>query len=49
VYDGPGARRMLIMDPVTGAVLGLESTFTTAEPEYGVKKGDVMSYSAWMR
>ncbi|OUD01596.1 CU044_5270 family protein [Streptomyces swartbergensis] len=49
VYDGPGARRMLIMDPVTGAVLGLESTFSTAEPEYGVKKGDVMSYSAWMR
>ncbi|KMS77163.1 hypothetical protein ACM01_00540 [Streptomyces viridochromogenes] len=49
VYDGPGARRMLIMDPVTGAVLGLETTFTKAEPEYGVKAGDVMSYSAWMR
>ncbi|MEU6183640.1 CU044_5270 family protein [Streptomyces coeruleorubidus] len=49
VYDGQDARRMLIMDPVTGAVLGLESTFSTAEPEYGVKKGDVMSYSAWMR
>ncbi|GGY49931.1 CU044_5270 family protein [Streptomyces djakartensis] len=49
VCDGPGARRMLIMDPATGAVLGLETTFTTAEPEYGVKKGDVMSYSAWLR
>ncbi|MFI6854028.1 CU044_5270 family protein [Streptomyces sp. NPDC050416] len=49
VYDGPGAHHMLIMDPVTGAVLGLETTFSTAEPEYGVKKGDVMSYSAWMR
>ncbi|WP_030897110.1 CU044_5270 family protein [Streptomyces sp. NRRL S-474] len=49
VCDGPGARRMLIMDPVTGAVLGLETTFTTAEPEYGVKQGDVMSYSAWLR
>ncbi len=49
VYDGSGLRHMLIMDPVTGAVLGLESTFTAAEPEYGVKKGDVMSYSAWMR
>ncbi|MEY9996714.1 hypothetical protein ABIE67_008746 [Streptomyces sp. V4I8] len=49
VYDGSGARRMLIMDPVTGAVLGLETTFTKAEPEYGVKAGDVMSYSAWMR
>ncbi|GHC96749.1 hypothetical protein GCM10010313_03440 [Streptomyces violarus] len=49
VYDGTGVRHMLIMDPATGAVLGLESTFTAAEPEYGVKKGDVMSYSAWMR
>ncbi len=49
VCDGPGARRMLIMDPVTGAVLGLETTFTTAEAEYGVKQGDVMSYSAWLR
>lgn len=48
-YDGSGARRMLIMDPATGAVLGLETTFTRADPEYGVKAGDVMSYSAWMR
>ncbi|MFE7271613.1 CU044_5270 family protein [Streptomyces sp. NPDC057623] len=49
VYDGSGTRRMLIMDPATGAVLGLETTFTKAEPEYGVRAGDVMSYSAWMR
>ncbi|GHA45838.1 CU044_5270 family protein [Streptomyces purpurascens] len=49
VYDGSGVRHMLITDPATGAVLGLESTFTADEPEYGVKKGAVMSYSAWMR
>lgn len=49
VYDGHGSRRMLIMDPVTGAVLGLEHTATTAEPEWGLKAGDVMEYSAWMR
>lgn len=49
VHETSGARHMLIMDPATGAVLGLETTFTQAEPEYGVKAGDVMSYSAWMR
>ncbi|WAU83522.1 CU044_5270 family protein [Streptomyces sp. Qhu-G9] len=49
VYDGPGARRMLIMDPATGAVLGLESTATVDEPEWGLEAGDVMDYSAWMR
>ncbi|MEU7057120.1 CU044_5270 family protein [Streptomyces sp. NPDC046197] len=49
VLDAPGIRRMLIMDPATGAVLGLETTFTTAGPEYGVQAGDVMQYSAWMR
>ncbi len=49
VNDGRGVRRMLIMDPATGAVLGLESTLTAPDPEYGVEKGDVMSYSAWMR
>ncbi|MFF3706184.1 CU044_5270 family protein [Streptomyces phaeochromogenes] len=49
VYDATGARQMLILDPVTGAVLGLESTATVAEPEYGLKAGDVMDYSAWMR
>jgi hypothetical protein len=49
VYDTPGTRRMLILDPATGAVLGLEVTFTKAEPAYGLKAGDVMEYSAWMR
>ncbi|NEC84386.1 CU044_5270 family protein [Streptomyces sp. SID12501] len=50
VYDdGHGSRQMLIMDPAAGAVLGLEETATTAEPEWGLKAGDVMDYSAWMR
>ncbi|MFD8229718.1 CU044_5270 family protein [Streptomyces massasporeus] len=49
VNDSRGVRRMLIMDPSTGAVLGLESTLTQPDPEYGVEEGDVMSYSAWMR
>ncbi|MFI6273748.1 CU044_5270 family protein [Streptomyces sp. NPDC050988] len=49
VYDDAGSRRMLIMDPVTGAVLGLESTATAADPEYGLEAGDVMDYRAWMR
>ena len=40
---------MLILAPTTGAVLGLEHTATTAEPEWGLKAGDVMDYSAWMR
>ncbi|OXY90909.1 CU044_5270 family protein [Streptomyces diastatochromogenes] len=47
--EGGGGRRMLILDPRTGAVLGLEATFTRDEPEWGVKAGDVMEYSAWMR
>ncbi|MGW3145963.1 CU044_5270 family protein [Streptomyces sp. NPDC001177] len=49
VYDSEANRRMLVLDPATGAVLGLESTFTEDEPEYGVRAGDVMEYSAWMR
>jgi len=51
VYDDKAhsGRQMLILDPTTGAVLGLELTVTKGEPEYGVKAGDVMSYSAWMR
>ncbi|MFD5482089.1 CU044_5270 family protein [Streptomyces hawaiiensis] len=49
VNDTGGVRRMLIMDPATGAVLGLESTLRHPDPEYGVEKGAVMSYSAWMR
>ncbi|MGW7237897.1 CU044_5270 family protein [Streptomyces sp. NPDC054804] len=47
--EASGARQMLILDPATGAVLGLETTFTRDDPEYGVRAGDVMEYSAWMR
>ena len=47
--EGGGGRRMLILDPRTGAVLGLETTFTQDAPEYGVKAGDVMEYDAWLR
>ncbi|MEU4928213.1 CU044_5270 family protein [Streptomyces yokosukanensis] len=49
VNDGPGERRMLILEPRTGAVLGIETTFARDDPRYGVKAGDVMEYSAWMR
>ncbi|KOV63949.1 CU044_5270 family protein [Streptomyces sp. MMG1121] len=49
VYDAPGARRMLILDPRTGAVLGSEAIFTRDVPRFGVRAGDVMEYSAWMR
>ncbi|MGC0379311.1 hypothetical protein [Streptomyces sp. SAI-229] len=47
--DGSGIRRILILDPSTGAVLGLEQTFATDQPGYGVRAGDVMQYSAWLR
>ncbi|MFI9252168.1 CU044_5270 family protein [Streptomyces sp. NPDC053069] len=49
VYDAGTVRRMLILEPRTGAVLGMEATFVKDDPEYGVKAGDVMGYSAWMR
>ncbi|MFI9802785.1 CU044_5270 family protein [Streptomyces sp. NPDC052301] len=49
LYDTDGIRHMLILEPRTGAVLGMENTFTKDDPEYGVKAGDVMGYSAWMR
>ncbi|GAA5207054.1 CU044_5270 family protein [Streptomyces thinghirensis] len=50
VYEGTaGVRRMLIMHPATGAVFGLETTFTEDQPEYGVTAGDVMEYNAWTR
>ncbi len=49
VYDGHRSRQMLIMEPVAGAVLGLEDTVTAAEPEWGLEAGDVMDYSAWIR
>uniref|UniRef100_UPI002FDC583C CU044_5270 family protein n=1 Tax=Streptomyces sp. IBSBF 3136 TaxID=2903524 RepID=UPI002FDC583C len=49
VYDDGHVRHMLILEPRTGTVLGMEDTFAVAAPEYGVKAGDVMGYSAWMR
>lgn len=49
MYEVAGVRRMLIMDPATGTVLGLEATFTTDQPEYGVTAVDVMEYRAWTR
>ncbi|MFE9613863.1 CU044_5270 family protein [Streptomyces sp. NPDC006012] len=49
VHDTAGTRRMLVLDPATGAVRGTETTFSADQPEYGVVAGDVMEYSAWMR
>ncbi|MEU7576531.1 CU044_5270 family protein [Streptomyces sp. NPDC041068] len=49
VYETDGLRRMLILNPVRGTVLGLEDTLTKNDRAYGVEAGDVMSYSAWMR
>ncbi|MFE1176302.1 CU044_5270 family protein [Streptomyces sp. NPDC058773] len=53
VYDGPdgamnSTRQMVILDPRTGELLGLEITFTKDEPEFKVTSGAVMSYEAWM-
>lgn len=48
VHDAGGLRRMLVLDPADGRVLGIEETFTQDQPEYRVKAGDVMSYQAWM-
>lgn len=42
-------RRMLILDPGTGAVLGLEVMFTKAQPRIEARAGDVKTYSAWRR
>ncbi len=49
VYDAGAVRHMLVLEPRTGRVLGMEATFLRHDPEYGVKAGDVMGYSAWMR
>ncbi len=53
VYDGPdgatnSTRQMVIFDPRTGELLGLEVTFAKDEPEFKIKSGEVMSYEAWM-
>ncbi|MFI9646436.1 CU044_5270 family protein [Streptomyces sp. NPDC052040] len=51
VYDDAASadRGMLILDPANGAVLGLETTATRSDPAFGLKAGEVLSYSAWMR
>ncbi|MGP8302177.1 CU044_5270 family protein [Streptomyces inhibens] len=53
VYDGPdgasnATRQMVILDPRTGQLLGLEVTFTKDLPDFKIKAGEVMSYEAWM-
>ncbi|UZJ34059.1 CU044_5270 family protein [Streptomyces endophytica] len=48
VHDGTGLRQMVILDPRTGELLGLEETFTTDQPDFKVKAGQVMSYEAWL-
>ncbi|MEW1753963.1 CU044_5270 family protein [Streptomyces angustmyceticus] len=53
VYDGPdgaanATRQMVILDPRTGELLGLEITFTKDDRDSRVKAGEVMSYEAWM-
>ncbi|MFJ6750587.1 MULTISPECIES: CU044_5270 family protein [unclassified Streptomyces] len=49
-HDGSmdGARQMVILDPVTGDLLGNEITVTEDLPDFRLKAGDVMSYEAWM-
>jgi hypothetical protein len=51
-YTPPGRanaiRYLLILDPDTGAVLGIETVYLRAVPEYKIKAGDVMSYEAWI-
>ncbi|MFB6440417.1 CU044_5270 family protein [Streptomyces sp. NPDC056411] len=48
--DGPSraTRQMVILDPRTGELLGLEDTFTKDQPDFKVKAGAVVSYEAWM-
>ncbi|QTZ91701.1 CU044_5270 family protein [Streptomyces auratus] len=53
VYDGPdgaanSTRQMVILDPRTGELLGLEVTFTKNQPDFRIRSGEVMSYEAWM-
>ncbi|MFF4950116.1 CU044_5270 family protein [Streptomyces chattanoogensis] len=53
VYDGPdggrnATRRMVILDPRTGQLLGSEITFTKNLPDLRIRSGEVLSYEAWM-
>ncbi|MFJ4849043.1 MULTISPECIES: CU044_5270 family protein [unclassified Streptomyces] len=49
VLDTGITRIMVILDPRTGGVLGIETTFTKDQAAYRVRAGDVMSYEAWIR
>ncbi|WNE94629.1 CU044_5270 family protein [Streptomyces luomodiensis] len=44
----PGGRYLIVLDPDDGRVLDVEETVTRDDPEYRVKAGDVMSYTAWI-
>ncbi|KEF07503.1 MULTISPECIES: CU044_5270 family protein [Streptomyces] len=43
-----GTLQLVILDPETGRVLGMETTFTKNVPDFKIKSGDVLSYEAWM-
>ncbi|OKI04997.1 2-oxoglutarate dehydrogenase [Streptomyces sp. CB02923] len=43
-----GTLQLVILNPETGQVLGMETTFTKDVPEFRIKSGDVLSYEAWM-
>ncbi|MFI0257713.1 CU044_5270 family protein [Streptomyces sp. NPDC017056] len=43
-----GTLQLVILDPETGRVLGMETTFTKDVPDFKIKSGDVLSYEAWM-
>ncbi|MBL1098673.1 CU044_5270 family protein [Streptomyces coffeae] len=42
-----GGRYLVVLDPDDGRLLDLELTATRAEPEYRLKAGDVLFYTAW--
>ncbi|MEU8828767.1 CU044_5270 family protein [Streptomyces sp. NPDC048636] len=42
-----GGRYLVILDPDDGRLLDIELTTTRADPEYRLKAGAVMSYTAW--
>ncbi|MBI0293759.1 CU044_5270 family protein [Streptomyces sp. PRKS01-29] len=44
----PGSRYLIVLDPDDGGVLDIEETFIRDDPEYRVKAGDVMSYTAYL-
>ncbi|MEU9122426.1 CU044_5270 family protein [Streptomyces sp. NPDC048506] len=56
VYDDPdgpdgasdATRQMVILDPRSGQLLGLEITFTKDQPDFKITAGEVMSYEAWL-